>query len=299
MLFGILPMSPSALTAFGSKAQRFTNGAAALIGHSTLSLPTLPQLGTDLVHVTLGQKALTLAYPFLWCGAYIALALLGYWPLAVLALMCLSLVTYGSTSHDLVHRNLGLSRKTNDVLLSLIELLAIRSGHAYQAAHLHHHRHYPSPDDIEATAARRSFVGALAEGLVFQLRIWLWAVRYARRNRAWIICEGIACLVLVSLALLPSSRSCLFLVYVSLMIVGSWIIPVVTSYLPHVPDQATEILQTRAFRGVVASVLAMEHLYHLEHHLYPSVPHTKWPLLAKRLDPYFQELGVKPVVWWF
>ena len=57
--------------------------------------------------------------------------------------------------------------------------------------------------------------------------------------------------------------------------------------------------QTRAFRGVVASVLALEHLYHLEHHLYPAVPHHNWPMLAKRLEPYLEKAGVKFVRFWF
>jgi beta-carotene hydroxylase len=262
-------------------------------------LPKLPDLGSDLLQVSRSQKVLTLAYPFLWCGAYFALAWAGYWPLAVLALVCLSFVTYGSTSHDLVHRNLGLSGKTNDVLLTIIELLAIRSGHAYQAAHLHHHRHFPDHDDIEATAARRTFLGAVVEGFVFQFKIWFWAMRHAGHNRVWILCEGIACLAVTILAVETVSFSPIFPVYVILMIMESWTIPVVTSYLPHAPDEETELFQTRVFRGTVASVLAVDHLYHLEHHLYPAVPHTNWPMLAKRLDHFFQEAGVKPVIFWF
>lgn len=121
-------------------------------------IPNLRELGTDLLVVSLWQKMLTITYPFLWCGAYFAFAVLGYWSLAADSLVCLSFVTYGSTSHDLVHRNLGLSKKANNALLFLIKLLAIRSGHAYQAAHLHHHARYPDADDIEATAAGKSFL---------------------------------------------------------------------------------------------------------------------------------------------
>jgi beta-carotene hydroxylase len=87
-----------------------------------------------------------------------------------------------------------------------------------------------------------------------------------------------------------------FAVYAALMVMGSWVIPLVTSYLPHDPAGRTPLSQTRLFRGRVASVVALEHLYHLEHHLYPAVPHHNWPKLARRLDPYFQASGVKPVV---
>ena len=57
----------------------------------------------------------------------------------------------------------------------------------------------------------------------------------------------------------------------------------------------SELTRTRLFRGAVLSVLAVEHLYHLEHHLYPQVPHHNWPRLARRLDPYFVQHGLKPI----
>jgi beta-carotene hydroxylase len=262
-------------------------------------MPPLCELGTDLLRLPPWRRLLTLALPFLWCGAYFAFAASGCWPLAVFAAVALSFVTYGSTSHDLVHHNLGLPKAVNDVLLSLTELLALRSGHAYQAAHLHHHARYPHADDVEATAARRSLLGAVAEGFVFQFRIWLWAFNHAKRVRAWVVGEGLACLALACLAVALVPVTPVLFVYMILMVMGSWIIPLATSYLPHDPHGENELLQTRMYRGVVASVIAFEHLYHLEHHLYPAIPHPNWLRLAKRLDPYLARAGVRPVKWWF
>jgi beta-carotene hydroxylase len=263
------------------------------------AMPPLRELGPDLLRVPRWRRLLSLTLPFAYCAAYFACAEAGWWPLAVLAVVALSFVTYGSTSHDLVHRNLGLPAAVNDLLLCLIELLALRSGHAYQAAHLHHHARYPHDDDVEATAARKSWLGALAEGPAFQLRLWWWAVRRARSARAWIIGEAALCLVLlaVAAALWPVTPAAV--IYVVLVIAGSWIIPFVTSYVPHEPRGQDVLSQTRVFRGVVASVIALEHLYHLEHHLYPAVPHHHWPELARRLDPYLARAGVKPVKFGF
>ena len=266
---------------------------------SRLELPSLRELGADLLWVTRPRRLLTLGLPFLWCGAYFGLAALGWWPLAICALVALSFVTYGSTSHDLVHRNLGLPSTANDILLSLVELLALRSGHAYQVAHLYHHARYPHPDDIEAGAARRSWPGALAEGFVFQLRIWLWVVRNARQARAWVVGEGVACVSLLGLAAALFPVTPVPLVYAAAVVMGSWVIPLVTVYVPHDPQGENELFQTRAFRGLVASVVALEHLYHLEHHLYPAVPHHNWPRLAKRLDPYLGRAGVRAIRFWF
>jgi fatty acid desaturase len=266
---------------------------------SSARLPSLQELGPGLLGISPWRKLLALFLPFGWCGAYFTFAALDWWPLAVFSLVALSFVTYGSTSHDLVHRSLGLPRALNDILLCVIELLALRSGHAYQAAHLHHHARYPNPDDIEAAAARRSWLGALAEGIVFQFRIWLWAVRNARRARSWVIGEATLSLALAALAVALFPLTPVPLVYVALMVAGAWVIPLVTSYLPHTPEGQTELRQTRAFRGWIASILALGHLYHLEHHLYPAVPHQNWPTLAKRLDPYLEEAGVTPITFWF
>src|SRR5262245_46466629 len=134
-------------------------------------LPPLRDLGLDLLWVPRWRRALSLASPFAWCGAYFFFASNGIWFAAVFSLVALSFVTYGSTSHDLVHRNLGLSRRLNDVLLFVIELMVMRSGHAYQAVHLHHHARFPHDDDVESTAARRSWLRALAEGPMFQFRL--------------------------------------------------------------------------------------------------------------------------------
>jgi beta-carotene hydroxylase len=79
------------------------------------------------------------------------------------------------------------------------------------------------------------------------------------------------------------------------MISGSWIIPLVTSYAVHTPHGSNELQQTRLFRGKFFSIIAFDHLYHLEHHLYPMVPHKNWPKLAERLDDYFKKQGVKPM----
>jgi beta-carotene hydroxylase len=227
---------------------------------------------------------------------YAVLASWRLWPLAVLTLMYLSFATYGSISHDLVHRTLGLPRRLNDVFLTLIELLAFRSGHAYRLAHLHHHARFPHDDDVEGAAAKMSLVGAIFEGIVFQPRIMIWAARRRGRSRPIVLVEIalVLCLLAACFAAIPVTP--IWAVYAVLMIMGSWIIPLITSYIPHNPDGRTKLSQTRLFRGKVASIVALEHLYHLEHHLYPQVPHHNWPKLARRLDSYFKATGVEPIV---
>jgi beta-carotene hydroxylase len=260
------------------------------------ALPSLADLGPDLLRISSRQRVLALIIPFACIALYLAFAFLRLWPLAVLTLMYLSFATYGSISHDLVHRTLGLPRRVNELFLTLIELFAFRSGHAYRLAHLHHHARFPHNDDIEGAAAHMSLPRTLLEGMILQPRIMVWAATRPHRARPIVLCEIALVFTLLTFCFATIRLTPVFAVYAVLMIMGSWIIPLVTSYIPHNPAGQTVLAQTRLFRGKVLSIIALEHLYHLEHHLYPGVPHHNWPKLAKRLDPYFQSAGVKSIV---
>ena len=264
-----------------------------------VGMPPLSLLGKDLLVVTPVQRCYTLLLPVA-SAVTLALCIPMDWPVAaVLAAAMYTFYSYGSTSHDLVHGTLGLPHWLNQVLLSIIELAGLRSGHAYQEAHLRHHARFPHADDIEGAPAHGTFIGAVLAGPLQQLRIWFWAVRHARRHCAWIVAEGLGCLAmaLVALASWPVTRAPS--AYVALVVLGSWTFPLITGYLPHRPEGANALTQTRRFRGTVAAVLFRQHLYHLEHHLYPAVPHQHWPQLAARLDPHFEAAGVPPIVLWF
>ncbi len=257
-------------------------------------MPELRELEPGLAHVSRWEVVLSLVVPWACLGIYVFAAWLGWWPLAVLGVMGLSFFTYGSISHDLVHGNLGLPRRVNDVLLCVTELLAIRSGHAYQAAHLHHHARYPADDDVEGAAAGMSLGRTMLEGVILQPKLWWWAMR-RRQRPAWVWLEGLTCISIVAGSILLIPWTVLPVVYLALVIAGSWTIPLVTSYIPHNVHADEPLHQTRLFRGRLLSWIAIEHLYHLEHHLYPQVPHHHWARLAKRLDPYFQRAGLKAI----
>ena len=263
---------------------------------SPATMPPLSMLGQDLLTVTATQRCYALLLPLASAASLALFAALG-WPLAaLLAAAAYTFYSYGSTSHDLVHGNLGLTRPLNHILLSIIELAGLRSGHAYQAAHLQHHARFPHADDIEGAPAHGTLIGAVFAGPLHQLKVWCWAVRHARRYRGWVIAEGLVCLATAigALACWPVTYAPAY--YLALIVMGSWTFPLFTGYLPHDPKGADTLSQTRRFRGSVAAVLFRQHLYHLEHHLYPAVPHQHWPDLAARLDPYFDRAGVPSIM---
>jgi len=254
-------------------------------------LPSLDALGRDLLIVSKMRLIATLAAPFLLVISFFVLAVRGWWLAALLCTMLLTFLTYGSISHDLVHRNLRLPRWLNEVLLCAIELMTFRCGHAYRIVHLHHHAHFPSTDDIEGSASAMSWWRALLEGVILQQRLLLFAAR-SGRDRAWIMGEASAVMILFAGCVVAIPITPIPAIYAALMIAGSWIFPFMTAYVPHLPRGATEIHQTRLFRGKVLDLLALRHLYHLEHHLYPQIPHHNWPEAARRLDPYFARAGL-------
>ena len=252
-------------------------------------------LGRDLLHVVAWRKSISLATPFALTALFFGLTAHGWWLPALACPVLLSFLTYASTSHDLVHRNLRLPAFLNEMLLAAIELLAFRSGHAYRTVHLHHHASFPDEDDLEGAAAGMPWWRALLDGFTLQYRLWFFALRHPGRNRRWVVAEGslviglfAGCVALWPVTPWPA-------VYAALMVAGSWIYPFVTAYVVHDAGGHDDLTRTRLFRGRLLSLLALEHLYHLEHHLYPQVPHHNWPRLARRLDPYFARLGLQPV----
>jgi beta-carotene hydroxylase len=254
--------------------------------------PSLEEVGRDLLIVPAWRRAVSLVAPFVIAAAFFPLAARGWWIAALACPVLLSFLTYASISHDLVHRTLGLPKWLNEILLSAIELIAFRSGHAYRVVHLHHHARFPAADDLEGSAAAMGPIRALVEGLTLQPRLWRFALTRATRDRAWVkgeitavIALLAACAALIPLTPIPA-------IYAALMIAGSWIFPFMTAFIPHLPAGTTTLTQTRLFRGRVLSIVAIEHLYHLEHHLYPQVPHHNWPELARRLDPFFEKRGI-------
>jgi beta-carotene hydroxylase len=116
-------------------------------------LPALECLGDDLLVIPGWRRALSLALPFLIAVGFFVLWASGS---RIGPIVCAGLVTfftYGSISHDLVHGSLRLPRTLNDVLLCGVELITLRSGHAYRVTHLHHHARFPAGDDLEGAAA--------------------------------------------------------------------------------------------------------------------------------------------------
>jgi beta-carotene hydroxylase len=259
-------------------------------------LPTLGQLGADLLSVTPFERRWALARPFLLVLGFAAAWEAGLWWLTPLV-MFLLFIAVVTVTHDVVHDALGLSPAGRDIWLFLLGAVLLESGHTYRATHLRHHRAFPGPDDPEGDPARMTLWTAILWGPLFLPRLWLWAVGHSRRRvdrYGWLPAEAAWAVgfPLAAAALWPVTKGPA--VYAALAVVGSWVYPLLTVYLPHHHYGDTPLTQTSTLRGTIIPRLFLELTYHLEHHLYPAVPSHNLAELSQRLEPVLHAHGVKP-----
>ena len=263
---------------------------------SIKSLPEIREIKSKLTPMTSWDRLAIVIVPLLTIVSYFIFAMNGWYVPALLSLIYLSFVTYGSCCHDLVHCNFGWSRKTCSAWLSIIELLLMRSGTTYKVTHLNHHQHYPDFEkDPEGQASYFSLFRTLLEGPILHGKLVLWTLKNDKVSRKIVFMEVIGVLVFLSIGILAFESFPYLLIYQGIVIMGSWAIPLITSYLVHDPKGQGPTHQTKIYRGKFFRILAMDHLYHLEHHLYPQIPHCRWKELALILNPYFIENGLTSV----
>jgi beta-carotene hydroxylase len=254
--------------------------------------PALDDLGPDLLATGPWQRRLALARPLLGVAAYALAVALGLWWLTPLIMFGI-FVAVVTVTHDVVHRSLGLGPRATEWALFLCGLVLLESGHAYRATHLQHHRAFPSApdDDPEGYPAHLGLVGAACYGPVFLVRLWWWAFRRARpAQRRWLLLEAAMPVLVVAAGIAVPA----VLWYAAMAVIGSWVYPLLTVYLPHHDFGDTPLTQTRTLRGRVIPAIFLELTYHLEHHLYPQVPSHRLAELGRRLDPFLAASGVRP-----
>jgi beta-carotene hydroxylase len=262
-------------------------------GSADPPIPRLDSLGRDLLGTTRRQRWLACGRPLAGVAAYAVAAWLGWWWLTPVALF-LTFVAVVTVTHDVVHGSLGLGPRATDWALFGFGAILLESGHAYRRSHLQHHRAFPGPEDPEGDPARMTLWGAVLHGPVFLPRLWAWAYRRAQpAERRWLLAEAGWALLLPAAGVLLWSRTPAVLLYAALAVVGSWVYPLLTVHLPHRHYGDTPLTQTSSLRGRLIPALFLELTYHLEHHLYPAVPSHHLPELARRLDPFFRQAGVK------
>ena len=236
----------------------------------------------DLTTLSPAAAARELLLPLPWLGLSLVSAHWRLWPLALAASFLFFLAGL-RVVHGAFHYALGLPRQATEWVMTIFSILMLGSMHAVQWNHLRHHRHCLAPDDIEAMGAHRTAFGAILLGPRFPLRLHRAALAGASHTgRAWMLLELTANGIWV--VLLPGGFPCDVLRYhVLAMMAGQCLTAFFAVWTVHHDCTAPGMI-ARTIRDPVRSALTLGMFFHLEHHLFPSVPTPHLPILARRLD---------------
>jgi fatty acid desaturase len=227
--------------------------------------------------------------PWLLLGIYILCAVNRIWWLAVPVAFVTCLAGFVQM-HDTIHNALGLSKKNNNLLLSLSGLLLLKSGHALRVTHLRHHGQCLSDNDPEGAPARWTLRQVFLNGPYHIFAMRFASLKMAPNTRKIQLVEtGITLLLLIGFILLyVYTSSAVGLVYWGVAFILSCLMPLWASYIPHRmasrhPARLASVKMARLWTPIISS-FAFHHL----HHTYPKVPTALLPEAAK-LHPELDE----------
>ena len=234
----------------------------------------------DLRVIPRWQFLVELSLPLPWLAASIVLYNGPLWALGPVTsffffLCCLRL------NHEAIHNNLGLPRACDHAVMHGLSVLMAGSNHADAFCHLKHHKDTLGPGDHEGHCAGMPLWQVLLYGPRFPLDLNRSAWReggpvWRRRVLVdWVLVAAFA------LGCVFSGMRGLQL-HLAAMVVGQCLTAFFAVWITHQGTTGTG-LAGRSQRGPLAA-LAYQMFYHREHHLFPKVPVSRLPDLARRLD---------------
>lgn len=231
------------------------------------------------------QTAIELLRPWLLFALYVFTSAEGWWLLAVPLAFGTCLAAF-IQMHDSIHRSLGVSKSTHDLILSASGLLLFKSGHGLQVTHLRHHGRCLKADDPEGVCATWPFYRVLLEGPLHIFSMRFYAFRRASHTRRFQISETMATVFLLILAvgLYLFLKSSMGLVYWAVAASLSATLPVWAAYLPHRLAPEHPAVRSAGRIAQIWTPAVSSFAYHHLHHAFPKVPTALLPALAKRVE---------------
>lgn len=186
-------------------------------------------------------------------------------------------------NHGAVHRTLGLSERTSDVLMVVISVVLGGATHALAHTHRIHHLRCLADDDLEGRAASYGFWQALWRSPLYPLKIHAAALRDGGPAlRCWIAAELIAVLLVQTAVWAWSDVAALRLVSLTLLFANA-AVPMVGIWAVHRGCRGTAHV-ARTSRSPWLDGLVAHMFQHEEHHRYPAVPTRRLAELTRRID---------------
>ena len=199
-------------------------------------------------------------------------------------------------NHEAIHNNLGLPRWADHWVMHVLSALMLGANNAQAYAHMMHHRHSGGPKDCEGKCSHMRWYQVLVYGPKFPIDINIAAWRDGGpRWRRRMLIDWVCIAVVIAGATLLNQPW--IWMHVGAMIVAQCLAAFFAVWITH---QGTgENLAARSQRGIAAKAAYLM-LYHREHHLFPKVPVSRLPELARRLDrdvPGYAESRISVAPW--
>ena len=231
-----------------------------------------------------------------WLGVSMAFLASSLWLLAVPCAFMFFLTAL-RLNHEAIHHNLGFGPAGHGRVMHGLSMLMLLSNHSVAFNHLRHHKHVGTNSDLEGKCGRMPGWKVLLYGPVFPLETHLCAWREGglRMRRVMRKDAALNC-VIPALALVPGLG---FLwVWIALMVVAQCLTAFFAVWITHHGCADEDVLMARSQRNPLVNLVSYNMFFHLEHHLFPAVPVSRLPRLARRLDAAFPDVRarIKPVI---
>lgn len=247
----------------------------------------------DLNKLTLKGKIIEnfLNLPWLILSLYIASK--GYYLLAFPFSVIYFLTTLRQV-HNGIHNALGLSKKATRFSLLINSIFMAVSASAIKFNHLRHHKYNLSEEDYEGITATMKWFEAILYGPIFMFNIHLNTIKKGNKiYKNQLFTETFFIILFVFLACYFEINFLIYHILIMFFFEGLMAFFAVWA-VHHDTEENPEFPRTQ--RGSDwKSFISADMFFHLEHHLFPSIPTHNLKKISKRLDENFPNLDKKNV----
>lgn len=225
-----------------------------------------------------------------WFIISTTLAYFKYYPLA-LPFTAFFFLTGLRQVHNGFHNSLGTNKFLTWFTLYSNSILLLVSIHAVKFNHIRHHKYCLSDEDYEGKSAKMTWYGAILYGPIHMFLIHKITFKLANKNyikNMLLELSSITIFVFITFYFKIN-----FLIYhIIIMIIAEFLMAFFAVWtVHHDTEKNPEIARTQ--RGKWKNKITFSMFYHLEHHLFPSVPTIKLHELSMRIDKVLPEIEKK------
>lgn len=246
----------------------------------------------DLKHLSRKEMLIENNLSIPWAITSWTLAYYGFYWIAI-PFSALFFITALRQVHNGLHNALGTNGFLTWLSLYLNSVLMMASFHAVKFNHLRHHRYCLTEKDQEGKSAHMTWYQAILYGPIHMFKIhqltWVIGSKEYKRN---MIFELSSIALVIFTAIFFDIHWLQY--HIVFMIIGEFLMSFFAAWTVHHDTQDHPHL-ARTQRNKWKNKISFGMFYHMEHHLFPSIPTIKMPELARRIDDAIPEIEKKDV----